>query len=63
MMGAAQSARSTFSCTFIDYSLSSSLSTFKRSANGTSHGQQNFGVTLSSSTILADTPLIVPSSF
>ena len=46
MMGAAQSANSTFSSTPIDSSLSSSLSTFERSANGISCGQQSMSGSL-----------------
>ena len=51
MMGATQSANSTFSSTPIDSSLSSSLSTFEWSANSISCGQQPM--------ILADTALIL----
>ena len=40
-----------------------SLSTFKLSANATSHGRQNLGVALSFITMLTVTALIVPSSF
>ena len=39
------------------------LSTFKLSANGTSHRRQNLGMGLSFITMLTVTALIVPSSF
>ena len=40
-----------------------SLSTFKRSANGTSHGRQNLEMALSFITMVAVTALMVPYSF
>ena len=46
MMGATQSANSTFSSTPIDSSLSSSLYNFERSTNGTGHGQQSWSGSL-----------------